>query len=140
MKLSEQEGVNSKVVQLFSVFHDSQRWNEHEDPAHGARGAQLALHLREHLPLTDEEFEMLTVACGLHTSSRTHDNITIAAAFDSDRLDLWRVGTTIDPNYLCTPLAKRPETIEWALRKNMDSAKMLPENAFGIEGYGGEIE
>jgi uncharacterized protein len=138
MKLSAQEGVNKKVIQLFSIFHDSQRWNEHEDPAHGARGAQLFLHLREHLPLTDEEFELLTVACSQHTAARTHENITVQACFDSDRLDLWRIGVKPSPEFLCTPVAKLPETIEWAMRKNMDSVKMLPKNAFGIVGYNGE--
>jgi len=47
MKLAEQDGVNRKVLQLFSIFHDSRRRNEHWDRNHGNRGAQLALQLRE---------------------------------------------------------------------------------------------
>ena len=43
VKLSEQEGVNIKVVQLFSVFPDSQRRNEGWYNGHGSRGAHLAL-------------------------------------------------------------------------------------------------
>ena len=43
MKLSEHEGVNVKVVQYFSVFHDSRRKNEYDDKHHGKRGAELAL-------------------------------------------------------------------------------------------------
>ena len=52
--LSEQAGVNPKVVQLFSIFHDSQRKNEHTDKYHGKRGSQLALKLRDHLPINDD--------------------------------------------------------------------------------------
>ena len=138
LRLVEQEGVNSSVVQLFSVLHDSQRKTEHFDPNHGPRGAKLALTLREYLPLDDDEILLLTTACSLHTSARTHEDITIAACFDSDRLDLVRIGAIPDPNYLCTPMAKLPETIAWALKKNMDNH--LPDNAFGIVGYKDSID
>lgn len=135
MKLSEQKGVNVKVVQLFSVFHDSQRRNEGYDDGHGGRGAQLALKLREFCPATDEEFELLTISCGLHTSARTHDNITVQACFDSDRLDLGRVGTVPDPKYLCTPLARSKEVIEWGYEKSL--VNVLPKNPFGLFGFDG---
>ncbi|MBU1566851.1 MAG: hypothetical protein KJ630_14665 [Proteobacteria bacterium] len=138
VRLAEQKGVNSSVVQLFSVLHDSKRLNEHLDPKHGPRAAKLILSLREYLPLDYEELELLTIACSLHTSARTHQDITIAACFDSDRLDLVRIGAIPDPNYLCTPMAKLPETIAWALKKNMDNH--LPENAFGIVDYKENID
>ena len=127
--LSEQPGVNSKVVQLFSVFHDSQRRNEHADPDHGPRGAQLALHLRKYLPLDDDDFKLLTIACSQHTSDRTHDDITVQACFDSDRLDLWRIGVQPDPEFLCTPLGKLPATIEGACKRSIGKH---PENPFDI--------
>ncbi|MBU1568582.1 MAG: hypothetical protein KJ630_23515 [Proteobacteria bacterium] len=130
-QLSEQQGVNSKVVQLFSVFHDSQRRNEHLDPGHGPRGARLALHLREYLPLTDDEFELLTIACSEHTKSRTHDVISVQACFDSDRLDLWRIGVKPDPEFLCTPMGKLPATIEAAYERSINK---ISENPFGIVG------
>lgn len=134
-QLSEQQGVNSKVVQLFSVFHDSQRRNEHLDPDHGPRGARLALHLREYLPLDDEEFELLTIACSQHTSSRNHADITVQACFDSDRLDLWRIGVKPEPEFLCTPMGKLPTTIEAAYERSINK---IPENPFGIVGSGFE--
>ena len=49
-----------------------------------------------------------------HTHERTHPDITVQTCFDSDRLDLGRVGITPDPRYLCTDAAKRPDTIRWA--------------------------
>jgi len=134
IRLAEQEGVNVKVVQLFSVFHDSQRMNEGKDPNHGKRGAELAVKLREYLPLNDDEFSLLNTACTFHTSTRTHYEITVQACFDSDRLDLGRVGITPDALFLCTPMAKMSENIDWALRRSLENNK-LPENPFGIDGY-----
>jgi uncharacterized protein len=132
VKLSEQEGVNIKVVQLFSVFHDSQRRNEAVDKGHGRRGAQLALKLRDLCPVNDDEFKLLTIACGLHTDARTHESITIQACFDSDRLDLGRVGTVPDPQYLCTPLAKKKSTVDWGYEKSL--IRTFPEMPFGLSG------
>ncbi|MBU4260592.1 MAG: hypothetical protein KKC76_01750 [Proteobacteria bacterium] len=73
MKLSQQTGANQNVVQLFSLFHDSRRFNEHLDPQHGPRGAELASQLRKaHLPLLpDKEFDLLHMACCLHTQAAT---------------------------------------------------------------------
>jgi uncharacterized protein len=130
IKLSKQEGVNSRVVQLFSIFHDSRRKNEYTDPAHGNRGSQLALELRDHLPINDDEFELLVSACSLHTSADNHKNITVQACFDSDRLDLGRVGNHPIPELLCTPLAKQKETIDWAYKRSL--AHELPNRPFGI--------
>lgn len=137
MVLSEQEGVNEKVVQLFSVFHDSQRRNEGYCDGHGSRGAQLALKLRHLCLVTDDEFELLTMACGLHTDARTHENITIQACFDSDRLDLGRVGTVPDPAFLCTPLAKTKDIVDWGYEKSL--VRKFPEMPFGLSEIEGDI-
>ena len=131
MKLADQTGANRTVVQLFSVFHDSCRYREGVDPRHGLRGAELAGTFRStHLSsLTDEEFSLLCTACRLHTSAPDHENITIQTCFDSDRLDLGRVGNIPDPQLLCTEPAKSQEMISWAL-KNSETAA-LPDNIFG---------
>ncbi len=107
IKLSQQNGVNPKVVQLFSIFHDSQRQNEHTDPNHGKRGAELAIQLRDMIPLNDVDFTLLTTACELHTKYPDHHIITVQACFDSDRLDLGRVGNYPKAKLLCTPMAKQ---------------------------------
>lgn len=133
MKLSKQKGVNRKILQLFSVFHDSQRQNEWHCENHGNRGAQLALKLRSLCAVSDDEFELLTIACGHHTNSRTHDNITVQACFDADRLDLGRVGIVPDPRYLCTPLAKTQEIVDWGYQKSL--VRQLPQKPFGLDRY-----
>ncbi|MBU0967772.1 MAG: hypothetical protein KKA54_15475 [Proteobacteria bacterium] len=131
MKLSRQTGANQHVVQLFSLFHDSRRFNEHLDSHHGPRGAELASQLREaHLPLlTDEEFDLLHMACCLHTQAATHENITVQTCFDADRLDLGRVGKVPDPEYLCTDAAKSEEMIAWAYQRSIQG--VVPDNVLG---------
>lgn len=131
MKLSEQDGVDKGVVQLFSIFHDSQRKNEYLDRQHGRRGAQLTLKLRHLLPLDDFRLELLTTACSLHTNTQNHDDITVQACFDADRLDLGRVGIYPNHKYLCTPMAKKSETIEWAYHRSCEITT-LPEKPFGL--------
>jgi len=131
MKLAEQEGVNVKVVMLFAILHDSCRKNENRDADHGRRGAELTIKLREYCPLGDAEFGLLTTACELHTGTPNHTNLTIAACFDADRSDLYRVGITPDPERLCTPIAKTQDFIEWASYNSIHDND-LPENPFGI--------
>lgn len=120
MRLAQKTGANKRVVQLFAIFHDAGRHNEGNDPQHGPRGADLASHFRyRHLNgLNEEEFLLLRVACCLHTHAATHEDVTIQTCFDSDRLDLGRVGTIPDPRYLCTEAAKSPQMIAWALENS----------------------
>ena len=130
-RLSAQIGVNSKVVELFSIFHDSQRRNDSHDKKHGKRGGELALKLRRYLPVDDDDLQLLVTACELHTSAKTHENITVQCCFDADRLDLGRVGIIPLAEYLSTPMAKMQETIEWAYHRSLNDNE-LPESPFGL--------
>jgi uncharacterized protein len=133
-RLAQQEGVNSRVVQLFAVFHDSCRVNEDRDRNHGRRGAELAVKLRKYCPLNDAESDLLTTACEMHTNTLNHENITVQACFDSDRLDLGRVGHYPDSDRLCTPMAKKKKTIEWAYHRSLNDNE-LPDHPFGLDGF-----
>jgi uncharacterized protein len=111
LRLAEETGANIEVVQLFAIFHDSQRVNEVTDPDHGPRAAAFALDLRGLLfDLPDHEFRLLHRACAGHTHERTHPNVTIQTYWDADRLDLARVGMTPHPSRLYTDAAKRRHT------------------------------
>ena len=115
LRLSKETDANIEVVQLFAVLHDSRRQNEVTDPDHGPRAAEFAMALRGSIfDLGDHEFRLLYKACHGHTHERTHPDVTIQTCWDSDRLDLGRVGITPHPTRLCTKFAKRPETIKWA--------------------------
>lgn len=118
---------NLKVVQLFALFHDSCRLSEGSDPGHGPRGAQLAHRLHGHLfNLANDELVLLEEACTNHTVRIHHDDPTIALCFDADRLDLGRVGSRPDPNFLNTAQAQEQRTIEWATQRSVSDH--LPEN------------
>lgn len=115
VRLAGETGANVEVVQLFAILHDCRRVNEHTDPEHGPRAAELASTLRGRLfELPDHEFRLLHRACAGHTHERTHSDVTIRTCWDADRLDLGRVGITPHRSLLCTEVAQRPETIAWA--------------------------
>lgn len=104
------------VVLLFALFHDSQRESEYVDPEHGRRGALLA---KELIPSALPDFEAnrlhsVCTACDLHTTAPPTDDPTLGSCWDSDRLNLWRVGIEPSPLYLSTEEAKRAERIQWA--------------------------
>ena len=115
LRLAAETGADVAVVSLFAVLHDSKRVNEYADPDHGPRAAEFARTLRGRLfDLPDAAFLLLEYACAGHTHERTHPDVTIRTCWDSDRLDLGRVGITPDPYYLGTDAAKRPEILAWA--------------------------
>lgn len=115
LELAAITGANVEVVSLFAILHDSRRHNESYDPQHGPRAAGLALELQGKLyHLSDNELQTLTIACHGHTSERTHPDVTIQTCWDSDRLDLARVGISPDPDRLCTDAARSSEMLEWA--------------------------
>jgi uncharacterized protein len=115
LRLAGETGANVEVVRLFAVLHDSRRVSEVTDPDHGPRAAEFARTLRGRLfDLADHDFRLLDRACAGHTHERTHPDVTIRTCWDADRLDLGRVGIMPHPSRLCTEVAKRPGTIQWA--------------------------
>lgn len=108
MILATRTGAIVPVVRLFALFHDSRRENDHRDPRHGARGAELATLLRGKLyDLPDEHFTLLEHACVWHTDADHHDDPTIGTCWDADRLDLGRVGITPHPKYMSTEFSRQ---------------------------------
>jgi uncharacterized protein len=112
LMLCPETGANTHVVELFSFFHDSRRVNEHVDDGHGTRGAELAAKLKgRFFEATDEEMDMLTYACQKHSDGLNTGDATVLTCWDSDRLDLGRVGITPNPKYLCTAAAKNSASL-----------------------------
>ena len=121
LRLSQVTGANLEVVGLFAVLHDSRRLTEGPDPGHGRRAADFAASLRgTSVTLADDEFQLLWEACAGHTDELTHSDLTIQTCWDSDRLDLARVGVDPEPAYLSTATAKAPETMRWAISRAKD--------------------
>jgi uncharacterized protein len=99
---------NPLVIGLFAYLHDSCRIDDGEDLYHGKRAADWIETLRGTYlkDVSNEEIELLQEACRLHTTKLKTGNPTIDACFDSDRLDLWRVGVIPDPARLATEKGK----------------------------------
>lgn len=106
-------GADREVLLLFALFHDACRSNDGIDDGHGGRGAELALRYRHsYFDLDDERFSLLYKACSGHTDSRWHPDVTVAACWDADRLDLGRVGIPTNPRRLSSDTARG--LVEWA--------------------------
>jgi uncharacterized protein len=114
-RLAAATGADLRVVELFALFHDSCRLNDHRDPDHGSRGAELARTLRgAAFEAEDRQMELLCRACDLHTRGLIVADVTIQACWDADRLDLGRVGIRPRPECLCTPAARGADLLSWA--------------------------
>jgi uncharacterized protein len=110
--LPEVSGCDGEVVFLFALFHDSQRRNEYDDPGHGGRGVALLRELHGRgFKLEEPRLELLCAACESHTDGASSDDPTVGVCWDSDRLNLWRVGTAPDRSLLSTPPARNRELI-----------------------------
>jgi len=93
------------VVSLFALLHDAARIDEGEDPAHGLRSANLASMLRRKklFTVTQDQMDKLFWAIRYHPEGMTSEDPTVAACWDADRLDLFRVGITPQARYFSAP-------------------------------------
>ncbi|MFT4538729.1 MAG: hypothetical protein ACI841_000886 [Planctomycetota bacterium] len=114
-RLALETGADPAVVELFAWLHDSRRFNDGTDPEHGRRAADLASALQgKFFELTDNQLGLLREACIGHSDGHTRADPTVMTCWDSDRLDLGRIGIRPDPAYLCTAVARDPSVIKWA--------------------------
>ena len=113
-------GADLRVCELFAFLHDACRADDGMDPEHGPRAADYAVWLRRKgfFELEDGAFALLREACSGHSDGHVQADRTVQAGWDSDRLDLARVGITPVARYLCTDVAKEPARIaaaaEWS--------------------------
>ena len=127
MYLAKHSGGIVEVVQAFAFLHDCCRETDGADPSHGERAARFAETIRETLELADDHFELLHYACCHHEKGRVSQDATVGTCWDSDRLDLGRVGIKPNPRLLSTDRAKRPTVIEWAYSKSRGQYYKLKE-------------
>jgi uncharacterized protein len=64
--------------------------------------------------LEEAEMGLLRFACEEHTNGGVDSHPTVGVCWDSDRLNLWRVGIIPDPRWLSTKAARSKERIGWA--------------------------
>lgn len=105
-------GANIKVIELFSLLHDTMRRTEGNDPEHGMRAAEYALDIRNKwIEATDDEMWLLIDALRNHSRDRLSDDVTVQACWDADRLDSGRHGLAPRANQLGLPYSKRLDVI-----------------------------
>ncbi len=125
LKLASLNGANQKVVEYFAFTHDIQRKSDGFDPGHGARACKfIRAHLLDRIDLSPEEFNLLCLATSGHTNGKCHEDITISTCWDADRLDLMRAGIRPHPKRLCTPQARDPQIIEWAIQRSIRMSEL----------------
>ena len=104
------EDADMEVIEYFAYLHDCQRYDDGLDPGHGGIGGIFAKNNRELFDLSDHQFKQLVRAVSGHTDAmpgcKAGEDPTLAVCWDSDRLDIDRVGITVDPRYLFTDMAK----------------------------------
>jgi len=124
LTMAKANGAREDVVELFALLHDSQRRNDGYDRHHGARAADYVLELNSWLLDLDRSgLEMLSYACRHHSDGLREADITVQTCWDSDRLDLARVGIWPDPERMCTDAAREPEFLQRAIERSRGSAK-----------------
>jgi len=120
--LGRELGADLQVVELFAFLHDSQRENEYTDYGHGRRASFYAATLRDRgfFEMDDAAFKLLATACNGHSDGGMDGDITVQVCWDSDRLDLGRVGIKPDPQRLCTTPARDVAYIEKAWKWGLE--------------------
>jgi uncharacterized protein len=93
LRLGESSGADLTVVRLFALLHDSCRLNDGDDLDHGLRAVEMLDRIAARIfALDGDRFDLLKQAIRLHTSGLTAEDPTIGTCWDSDRLDIGRVG------------------------------------------------
>jgi uncharacterized protein len=100
--------VDRVIVECFALIHDSQRINNDDDPHHGERAADVCetLWIAGKLPLSEQQKDILVMACHFHHKGTTTKQPTVGACWDADRMDLVRVGTIPNKTLFSTQVGK----------------------------------
>ena len=103
-KMLYQEGADKDVIACFAYLHDSERKDNGIDMEHGLRASLFIDTIRDSYlkSLSDEQIETLKTACEMHTVVPRTGDITVNICFDSDRMDLLRVGILPVPERMAT--------------------------------------
>ena len=112
-KLAQHYKVASDVFELFALLHDSKREDELFDEKHGPRAAAYVKQLLndEVIKLDKKDEQRLLYACANHTvtdeTNLLFQDVVVQICFDSDRLDIGRVGIEPEASYMATDFAKK---------------------------------
>lgn len=108
--LSKEANADKEIIRLFAILHDLQRIFDGYDPEHGSRAADYAQKLFDDglLVLDQSQLKILKFACKYHNDKKAKSkNKTVNICWDSDRIDLVRVGINPKDIELKTTEGKR---------------------------------
>lgn len=111
--LSQSYNIDMDIIICFALFHDIERVCDEYDYQHGLRGGNFFLnnlHLINNI--NEQKAQIIYEACSGHTDIHHSDNLNIAACWDSDRLDLMRVGIFPQSPYLNLEKSKKSNFIQ----------------------------
>ncbi len=122
-------GADVEVVELFALFHDSEREDEGRDPGHGERAAASVRRLaaRGRMALSAARLEVLVAACAGHDHPQVSADPSIGCCWDADRLDLSRLRRR--------PIARLLSTAA-ALEAEVQAAAWEPGNGWVFDQEG----
>ncbi len=121
-QIARRISVNLKVIELFSLLHDSRRWNDLDDPLHGQRAAEFCEILNNRWFETDEaDILLLRTACRYHSVGNLHPNPTVQACWDADQLDSGRMGVAPDRDKLGAYLEYHEDLVLAAIERSSQS-------------------
>jgi uncharacterized protein len=105
------------VIELFAFLHDSCRYDDHRDPLHGERGAEFVHGINgQYFHLNAQQLDQLCFAIRHHSGGEVSTNATIQTCWDSDRLDLGRVGIIPSPQFLSAEASQLiDEAFNWSI-------------------------
>ena len=99
--IAKRRNADLLVVELFAFLHDSCRWDDGRDLKHGERGAEFVYGINgKFFKLNDLQLDDLCFAIRHHSGGEISSNPTIQTCWDSDRLDLGRVGIIPSPKFI----------------------------------------
>jgi uncharacterized protein len=115
--LAKRTGASLPVVRAFAYLHDISRFNDWVGLDHGKRAAKLVRQNSQIISfLTPRERARLLFAIEYHTDVKSSSDETVNTCWDSDRLDLTRIGIIPDPNLVASDdgyyLAANPDKLQ----------------------------
>ncbi len=135
LRMARLEGADALVVALFAGCHDVARVHDGKDMKHGPRAAaRVQAELAPRLGLEPRQLDALVLAIQGHTEGRVTADPTVGCCWDADRLDLVRIGFTVNPALLSTAAARTHEMQDaaarlWARDKRLRKRAGLPNPA-----------
>lgn len=120
--LSKIHNIDLEIIAYFSIFHDSKRMLEDDEPEHGPSAAEFFKKLDSIIFIKPENKEIIYEACRTHNLVDSTDIKEIGVCYDADRLDLWRVSLEPSDKYLHFDISKQNET--------KDSARIFTRHNF----------